>query len=198
MRIFGIDPGSVRTGFGCVESDGSRHRLVAAAPSPRRPASPFPERLHRHPHRARRRMLAELPARLPSPSKSLFHAVNARSALQLGHARGVALLAADAGRPAGRRISAGRSQARGRRLRARREARRCSTWSRLLLGLDDAARAVRRVGRARRGHLPRARHAARQRAPSIAAARAADAAARRAPPRSWRDYKALDAAATVR
>ena len=28
MRIFGIDPGSERTGYGCVETDGSRHRLV--------------------------------------------------------------------------------------------------------------------------------------------------------------------------
>ena len=28
MRIFGIDPGSERTGYGCVETDGYRHRLV--------------------------------------------------------------------------------------------------------------------------------------------------------------------------
>ena len=28
MRIFGIDPGSERTGYGCVETDGFRHRLV--------------------------------------------------------------------------------------------------------------------------------------------------------------------------
>ena len=28
MRIFGIDPGSERTGYGCVETDGRRHRLV--------------------------------------------------------------------------------------------------------------------------------------------------------------------------
>ena len=28
MTIFGIDPGSDRTGYGCVESDGSRHRLI--------------------------------------------------------------------------------------------------------------------------------------------------------------------------
>ena len=28
MRIFGIDPGSERTGYGCVETDGSRHRIV--------------------------------------------------------------------------------------------------------------------------------------------------------------------------
>ena len=28
VRIFGIDPGSDRTGYGCVETDGRRHRLV--------------------------------------------------------------------------------------------------------------------------------------------------------------------------
>ena len=28
MKVFGIDPGSDRTGYGCVETDGSRHRLV--------------------------------------------------------------------------------------------------------------------------------------------------------------------------
>ena len=28
MRIFGIDPGSVRTGYGCVERDGRGLRLV--------------------------------------------------------------------------------------------------------------------------------------------------------------------------
>ena len=28
MRIFGIDPGSERTGYGCVDTDGHRHRLV--------------------------------------------------------------------------------------------------------------------------------------------------------------------------
>ena len=92
MRIFGIDPGSVRTGYGCIDSDGSRHRLVLcgaiAAPS----RLSFPERLHLI-HR-------ELSARIADchpdgvALESLFHAVNARSALQLGHARGVALLAA--------------------------------------------------------------------------------------------------------
>jgi crossover junction endodeoxyribonuclease RuvC len=29
MLIFGIDPGSERTGYGCIDSDGRRHRLVA-------------------------------------------------------------------------------------------------------------------------------------------------------------------------
>ena len=28
VRVFGIDPGCERTGYGCVETDGSRHRIV--------------------------------------------------------------------------------------------------------------------------------------------------------------------------
>jgi crossover junction endodeoxyribonuclease RuvC len=92
VRIFGIDPGSVRTGFGCVESDGSRHRLVccgAIAPPAR---AAFPARL-RHIHTALVEILAECRPDAVAV-ESLFHAVHARSALQLGHARGVALLAA--------------------------------------------------------------------------------------------------------
>ena len=54
--------------------------------------------------------------------EDIFHARNVRSALKLGHARGVALLAASEAGRAGRRIRAGRDQARGRRLRPRREA----------------------------------------------------------------------------
>jgi crossover junction endodeoxyribonuclease RuvC len=92
VRVFGIDPGSVRTGFACVESDGSRHRLVdAGAIVPGRSLS-FPARL-----RTIHRVLAErIGAAKPDcvVVESLFHAANARSALQLGHARGVALLAA--------------------------------------------------------------------------------------------------------
>jgi crossover junction endodeoxyribonuclease RuvC len=92
VRIFGIDPGSVRTGYGCIDSDGSRHRLVTcgaiAAPS----RLPFPERLHAI-HTALTTLLAE--CRPDGVAvESLFHALHARSALQLGHARGVALLAA--------------------------------------------------------------------------------------------------------
>ena len=92
MRIFGIDPGSVCTGFGCVESDGSRHRLVrcGAIKAPARAA--FPDRL-RHIHTALVEIIAECRPDAVAV-ESLFHAVNARSALQLGHARGVALLAA--------------------------------------------------------------------------------------------------------
>lgn len=92
MRIFGIDPGSVRTGYGCVDSDGSRHRLVlcGAIAAPRHLS--FPERLHA----IHGQLVALLADCRPDgvAVESLFHAVHARSALQLGHARGVALLAA--------------------------------------------------------------------------------------------------------
>ena len=51
VRIFGIDPGSVRTGYGCVETDGTRHRLVTcgalAAPAARRASRPAPRHSRR-------------------------------------------------------------------------------------------------------------------------------------------------------
>jgi crossover junction endodeoxyribonuclease RuvC len=92
VRIFGIDPGSVRTGYGCIESDGSRHRLVTCGAIAASSRLPFPERLHAI-HSALAALLVD--CRPDGVAvESLFHAVNARSALQLGHARGVVLLAA--------------------------------------------------------------------------------------------------------
>ena len=92
MRVFGIDPGSERTGYGCVETDGRRHRLVTCGAIAASAGDSFPARLARI-HR-------ELSARLSECQpefvvvENLFYATNARSALKLGHARGVAILAA--------------------------------------------------------------------------------------------------------
>ena len=47
MRIFGIDPGSERTGYGCVETDGRRHRLVACGAITSPAGDSFPHRLAR-------------------------------------------------------------------------------------------------------------------------------------------------------
>ena len=47
MRIFGIDPGSERTGYGCVETDGRRHHLVACGAIAAPPGDTFPHRLAR-------------------------------------------------------------------------------------------------------------------------------------------------------
>ena len=92
MRIFGIDPGSERTGYGCVETDGRRYRLVTCGAITAAPADAFPQRLAR----IHRELAAQLGACRPDcvAIENLFHAVNARSALLLGHARGVAMLAA--------------------------------------------------------------------------------------------------------
>ena len=98
MRIFGIDPGSERTGYGCVETDGSRHHLVACGAITARAADSFPDRLARI-HRELAALLAECRPDCVA-IENLFHANNVRSALKLGHARGVAMLAAvEAGCP---------------------------------------------------------------------------------------------------
>ncbi len=92
MRVFGIDPGSERTGYGCVESDGTRHRLVACGAIVSAPRLGFPAQLLRI-YQHLTALLAEHRPEVVAV-ESVFHAVNARSALKLGHARGVALLAA--------------------------------------------------------------------------------------------------------
>ena len=92
MRIFGIDPGSERTGYGCVETDGRRHHLVTCGAVTARPGDQFPERLGRIHHELCQLLAACRPDCVAI--ESLFHATNVRSALKLGHARGVAMLAA--------------------------------------------------------------------------------------------------------
>jgi crossover junction endodeoxyribonuclease RuvC len=98
MKIFGIDPGSDRTGFGCVETDGRKHRLVTCGVVALPAHALFPERL-RLIHDG---IASEIRACDPGlvAVENLFHANNVRSALKLGHARGVAILAAvEAGVP---------------------------------------------------------------------------------------------------
>ena len=92
MRIFGIDPGSERTGYGCVETDGRRHQLIACGAITAAAGDSFPHRLARI-HRQLADLLASHRPECVAV-ESVFHAVNARSAIKLGHARGVAILAA--------------------------------------------------------------------------------------------------------
>ncbi len=98
MRIFGIDPGSDRTGYGCVDTDGSRHRMVTCGAIAASGVTSFPEKLLRI-HTGLASLLADCRPDAVAV-ESLFYATNARSALKLGHARGVAMLAAiEAGLP---------------------------------------------------------------------------------------------------
>ncbi|MEL7371024.1 MAG: crossover junction endodeoxyribonuclease RuvC [Myxococcota bacterium] len=92
MRAFGIDPGSRRTGWGIVTVEGSRTTFIAAGVIRLNESLELSERLCTL-HEA---MAETLATHRPDCVflESPFHHKNARSALVLGHARGVALLAA--------------------------------------------------------------------------------------------------------
>jgi len=98
VRIFGIDPGSERTGYGCVDTDLTRHRILVCGAISVPASAGFPDRLlHIH-----QRLSTLMREHRPDcvAIENLFHAANVRSALKLGHARGVAMLAAvEAGVP---------------------------------------------------------------------------------------------------
>jgi crossover junction endodeoxyribonuclease RuvC len=92
VRVFGIDPGSDRTGYGCIDSDGRSHQLVQCGAVRAGAGATFPEQLSI----IFRELSALLAEHRPEcvAIENIFYATNARSALKLGHARGVALLAA--------------------------------------------------------------------------------------------------------
>ena len=98
MRVFGIDPGCDRTGYGCVDTDGSRHRIVLCGAITAPAVESLPDKLHRIHHQLTQLLTECAPASVAI--ENLFFSVNVRSALKLGHARGVAMLAAvEAGLP---------------------------------------------------------------------------------------------------
>jgi crossover junction endodeoxyribonuclease RuvC len=98
VKIFGIDPGSDRTGYGCIERVGGRQALVICGSLAGPVSASFPDKLKA----IHAGLLALLSRHRPDcvAVENIFHARNVRSALKLGHARGVALLAAsEAGLP---------------------------------------------------------------------------------------------------
>jgi crossover junction endodeoxyribonuclease RuvC len=91
LKILGIDPGTEATGYGAIESDGNRHVLVeyGVVTSPR--SLSFPEKLL-HIHTELVKVIEKCrPDRVAV--ENLFYAANVKSALKLGHVRGIALLA---------------------------------------------------------------------------------------------------------
>ena len=98
MRVLGIDPGATATGYGLVELEGDTLSALrfGAITSPSKLS--FPERLLRIHQELRALLTAELPD--CAAVEAVFFARNVQSALRLGQARGVALLAlAEAGLP---------------------------------------------------------------------------------------------------
>ncbi len=98
MRVLGIDCGAAATGYGIIETDGRRHRLIEAGAIHTSPKKAFAERLVAIAEELARLMGAWGP--LEVAVEEVFFATNVKSALKLGHVRGVALLeAARAGMP---------------------------------------------------------------------------------------------------
>lgn len=98
MIVLGVDPGSQRTGYGAVASDGRRHRLLEAGAIAPGPGLALPDRL-RHIHEGIKALITRLNPDVLAV-EDVFHATNTRTALVLGHVRGVILLAgAQAGLP---------------------------------------------------------------------------------------------------
>lgn len=99
MRILGIDPGSNATGYGVVSVEGGALRRLGGG-TIRTRGDTLAERLGH----LQRELESAIGALAPEVAalESVFSAKNARSALVLGHARGVALAAcALAGLPTG-------------------------------------------------------------------------------------------------
>jgi crossover junction endodeoxyribonuclease RuvC len=89
MIIMGIDPGSRRTGWGVIRHAGGRSRHLAHGTIALGGRPPLPERLVTLAEAVEGILRQHHPE--ACAVERIFHAKNARSALVLGHARGVAL-----------------------------------------------------------------------------------------------------------
>lgn len=89
VLVLGIDPGSVRTGWALVDGDAGHAAMVAADVISLPAKMEFPSRMAA----LLERFATVLETRRPDVAvvEAPFHGVNARSALQLAHARGVVL-----------------------------------------------------------------------------------------------------------
>lgn len=90
MIIIGIDPGSRKTGYGIIEKDHNRNKYVQSGTIHLKETSPLAERLLIL-NEELGKILHEFQPDCGS-IEAIFFSKNAKSALILGHARGVALL----------------------------------------------------------------------------------------------------------
>jgi crossover junction endodeoxyribonuclease RuvC len=92
MRVLGVDCGSEYTGYGVVEGTSGSLVYIAAGAIRLDPRQPLELRL--------KRVFDELSALIAGQQpeivaiEDVFYSVNAKSALKLGHVRGVAMMAA--------------------------------------------------------------------------------------------------------
>ena len=92
MVILGVDPGTLVTGYGVIEAHGSQFRLITSGAIENHSTTAMPARL---------KLIYDSICRVIERThpnefalETAFYGKNAQSALKLGHARGVAMLAA--------------------------------------------------------------------------------------------------------
>jgi crossover junction endodeoxyribonuclease RuvC len=96
MRVLGIDCGTERTGWGVIESDGRRHRVLGHGVIRTFPRDPLSTRLAAIAAALRVVIIDHEPE--AAAVEEVFFSQNVKTALKLAHVRGVALLAiAEAG-----------------------------------------------------------------------------------------------------
>ena len=93
MRVIGIDPGTVTTGYGVVEEAGRRLIYIASGSITTSAAQPLSRRLKKIHDELTAALAAHRPAAMAV--EDTFVAKNFQSALKLGQARGIALLAGE-------------------------------------------------------------------------------------------------------
>lgn len=92
MRIIGVDPGTLLTGFGVIDVEGRKCTLVECGVIRMKAAWSMPLRLRE----IHLKLLEVIERTCPDlfAIESAFYAKNVQSTLKLGHARGAAILAA--------------------------------------------------------------------------------------------------------
>jgi len=92
MRILGVDPGTLITGFGVLEANGSGYKVLDFGCVKLSSRDDFPTRLKKIYDELSNVIKRHRPDEFAI--EDLFYAENAKVALKMGHARGVAILAA--------------------------------------------------------------------------------------------------------
>ena len=96
MRVIGIDPGTGILGFGVIDTDGHKVKLVTAGVIKTPAHTPLDERLEEI-YDGLTEIIAETQPQIMSIEK-LFFARNVTTAMSVSHARGVAMLAGKKGK----------------------------------------------------------------------------------------------------
>ena len=98
MRVLGIDPGTAITGYAVVEETAGSLQMITLGVITTPAKTPLPSRLQTI-HNELKEIVAEYEPEAAAVEE-LFFSRNARTAMSVGHARGVILLAlADSGLP---------------------------------------------------------------------------------------------------